>query len=179
MKFHKLILLTAVCINSGCTLREVEPPSQGTVIFRPATSPDIVLLNFRNSIIEYNIDYYIRCFTDIPERIFVFVPSDYFDVFSNWDVESERRYFQNLGKPLTPPSLNIFVQDSTTTSDSASYILDYDLNYPHRKNNISCAVQGKMWLYLSRSKQGLWSIYKWKDMKTITDSTWSYLKANI
>ena len=181
MKYAVVFLCNSFIIIAGCNLlktREVEPPYDRATTFLPPTSADIVLNNFRRSVIDYKIDNYMKCFVDTSERNYVFVPSSYYGIFYSWDLESERTYMLNLGKPSFTPTLNFIYRDSIITGDSVGYYVDYYLEYPHNINEVS-KVRGGMWLYLQKNKQGFWSIYRWEDIRTETDSTWSYLKANI
>ena len=176
------LLLTIVII--GCDLfqtREPQLPTQNSSTREPPASAEIVLRNFRYAIIEYNVDNYMRCFADTSLRQFVFIPSNYYGVFNQWNVESERQYFLNLGAPPsnTPPTLTVTVIDSSLSSDTARYSINYRLFFPHHRTDVAQTVQGNMQLYFLRDQQALWYIHRWEDSRTTTDSTWSYLKANI
>ncbi len=170
----------------GCDLfrtRDPQSPNQVTSNFQPPVTPEIVLENFKSSILEYNINNYIRCFIDsnVTNNTFIFQPSaDFQGTFQNWGIEDERRYFQNLRKPsTTPPYLNFLkLKQENRTSTSTEFSMEYDLLYPHKKSNVTKQVHGYMRLYLEIDSRQLWSIYKWVDEKTTTDSTWSYLKYN-
>jgi hypothetical protein len=181
---RKTILLLFLLNLCGCDLfrtRDPQSPNQGTSNFQPPVTPEIVLDNFKSSIVEYNIDNYIRCFVDssVATKTYNFQPSaDFQGIFQNWGIDDERRYFQNLGKPTTtPPYLNFLnLKQDNRTSTSTEFSMEYDLLYPHHKTNVTKEVRGYMRLYLVIDSRQLWSIYKWVDEKTTTDSTWSYLK---
>lgn len=168
----------------GCDLfqtREPQPPSQNSSTHEPPGSADAVLRNFGSAIREYNVVNYMGCFADTSFRQYVFVPSTFSSAFVQWSLESERQYFLNLGSPppTTSPVLNMAIVDSNLSSDTARYTINYFLFYPHRRTDVSQIVQGNMRLYLGRNTQGFWYLYRWEDSRTTTDSTWSYLKANI
>lgn len=178
--------LLIVCCG-GCNLfqtRDPQQPSQGSVGVTPPITPEIVLANLQLSIQNHNTDNYMRCFVDttIPGApVFTFVPSaDFQGIFRNWQLEDERRYFQNLGAPtsgspyLTTSNEEYINQASTT----AEYTADYILFYPHHQAGVPTEVRGYMHLYLQTDGQHGWSIYRWEDTRTTTDSTWSYLKAH-
>ncbi len=176
-------LLVAFIIY-GCDLfqtREPQQPSQSSSTHEPPASASIVLQNFRFSVTEYNVVNYMSCFADTSLRRFVFVPSNFFSAFNQWSLESERQYFLNLGTPpsSTPPTLSFSIQDSSLSSDSVRYFINYRLFFPHHRTDVSQTVEGNMQLFFIRDAQGLWYIYRWEDSRTTTDSTWSYLKANI
>ena len=123
----------------------------------------------------------MRCFIDstTSAKKFSYTPSVGYEIrMMNWGLEDERRYFQNLihvreGQPTIE-----FIQTmpANITPSSMEYTMDYILNYPHHQNGISKGVRGFMHLYLGTDNQQRWLIYKWEDVKTSTDSTWSYLK---
>ena len=164
--------------------REPEPPSQNVSTFIPPTSYDIVLRNLQFAFAEDNVDNYLRCFVDSSYRRYEFIPAPeararFASIFIQWDLESERRYFQNLGSPLNgAPSLTFPSQSPIYTgTDSVIYNMNYTLFFPHRRDGIPRVVQGNMQLYLGVDPKKLWSIYRWQDSRTTTDSTWSYWKA--
>jgi hypothetical protein len=181
------ILLVFLLPLSACDLfqtREPEQPSQTTSTFIPPTSYDLVLRNLQFAVSEYNVDNYMRCFVDSAYRRYEFIPAPeararFANIFNTWSLESERRYFQNLGAPsIGAPSLTFPSQAPIYTgSDSVIYNLNYTLYFPHRKAGIPQVVQGNMQLYLGVDPRRLWSIYRWQDSRTTTDSTWSYWKA--
>lgn len=181
------IALMILMILPACDLfqtRDPELPSQNTSTFTPPTSYDIVLRNLQFAFAENNVDNYLRCFVDSTYRRYEFLPAAeararFASIFNQWSLESERRYFQNLGAPSNGvPSLTFPNQPPVYTgTDSVIYNLNYTLFFPHRREGIPQAVQGNMQLYLGVDPRRLWSIYRWQDSRTTTDSTWSYWKA--
>lgn len=183
------IILTTLLLpfGFGCDIfqtREPEQPTQNTSTFDQPITPETVLRNFQYAIQEYNIDNYMRCFVDPAFRSFDFISSqevraNFASVFDQWNLESERRYFQNLGTPVDGTPLLTFSsqQIMSVSSDSVTYNMNYLLFFPHRKVNTPTVVQGNMQLSLKVDLQHRWSIYRWEDFKTTTDSTWSILKA--
>lgn len=186
MKFI-LALFTFLLWFSGCDLfqtRDPQSPSQGTSGFQPPVTPEIALENFKSSILDYNVDNYIRCFVDstVSAKTFAFQSSgDFQGLFQVWNIDDERRYFQNLGKPIsTVPFLNYTnLKQENRTSTTTEFSMEYFLFYPHQRPNVTKQVKGYMRLYLTTDSRQLWSIYKWVDTKTDTDSTWSYLKYHL
>jgi hypothetical protein len=179
-----------VCIASfiGCDLfqtRTPESPSEEGSNFIQPTTPEIVLINFKNAIEEYSIDNYIKCFVDasLSDKLFEFVPSLEAGIdrtrFDGWNLESERQYLMNLGKPsfgnanLTLSNKHIIA----VTSDSVIYNYDYNLFYPQNNPNFPSSYTGNLQLYIAIDRNRNWSIYKWFDFKTNSSNTWSYLKA--
>lgn len=179
------ILVVSLLLH-GCDLfqtRDPQPPSQTTVGFQPPDTPDRVLENLQAAIKAHNVDYYIRCFVDTTasSRTFIFNPSgDFQGVFANWTLEDEQRWFQNIGDPASGvPDLGfVNEQQLNSTSGTTEYTMNYSLFYPHRRPDVAQLVQGYMHLYLALDSQRRWSIYRWDDTRTVTDSTWSYLKSH-
>ena len=179
--------LVALFLLAACDLfqtRDPQPPSRTTSTFTPPTSYGIVLRNLQFAVAEDNVDNYLHCLADSAYRRYEFVPAQetrarFPAIFNQWSLESERRYFQNLGAPVNgAPSLTF--PDSPpiyTSTDSVVYNLNYTLFYPHRRAGIPQVVQGNMQLYIGVDPRRLWSIYRWQDSRTTTDSTWSYWKA--
>ena len=181
---------TACCVGlvlllAGCDLfktRDPEAPTQSISTFETPTSHDIVLRNFSYAISENNVRNYIRCFVDTLYRPYQFEPSpEEAPKFVVWTLESEQRYFQNIGVSLTGPSS---LTDSVTLVNlspgppaTAVYFLNYTLYVPHQDPRAPKLFRGSMELDLTEDSLHLWSIYRWADKKTGPDSTWSYLKA--
>ena len=169
----------------GCDLfetRDPEPPNQGTSGNQPATDHSIVLSNLRTAIFENNVENYLRCFADTSFRSYLFVPSPEEQAkFSQWDLEAERRYFAAMGASLrsgTSMSLSDSTMTRSVSAGTAVYSLHYAFFVPHQEAGVPRLVQGNMDLYFAEdSRLHLWSIYKWVDTKTASDSTWSYLRA--
>lgn len=173
---------------SGCDLFSTRPPEdpyQQSSSFIQPTTPDIVITNFKNSISEYNVDNYVKCFIDssFSDKNFEFVPAAEAgidrSIFIGWNRESERQYLRNLGKP---PFGNAGLALSnkriiSITSDSVIYYYDYFLYFPHNHPNITKNFSGNLQFYLSVDRKLEWGIYKWFDFKADTLNTWSYLKA--
>jgi hypothetical protein len=179
--------LILLIILQGCDLfstRDPESPTEGSSEFKPPVTSDIVLDNFKSAIIEYNINNYLRCFVDTTAsaRRFSFSASaDFQGLFSGWSTDEERRYFENLGKPVSEvPVLEFFdLIEQNKTAASTEYTMTYMLYYPHQQAGIAKQVRGYMHLYLTLDSQQRWAIYGWDDRKTVSDSTWSYLKYHV
>ena len=174
---------------SGCDIfqtRDPQAPTQGTSSITPPTRPEIVLDNFRAAIEQDNADNYVRSFSDTSGSLpaYRFVPSTqaaarYPGVFHDWGVPEERNYFLNLGKPVngTPRFDTTGTPTISVGTDSVTYTITYTLYYPHSREGVPQFVRGQMQLDMKPDNHGLWYITAWRDYKTTTDSTWSYLKA--
>lgn len=139
--------------------------------------------NLKNSVEDYNVDNYIRCFSDpeITNRTFKFIPAAVTGIdrtiFNNWTIESERQYFINLGKPPFGRASLLLTnrRDVYISSDSVVINYDYSLFYPRSNQNYNAS--GNAQFYLSVDKNGNWSIYRWEDFNTTQAITWTYIKA--
>jgi hypothetical protein len=172
---------------AGCGIfetRDPEAPNQSTSGFRPADVPNDVLFNFQLAIRNHDVDNYIRCFSDTVAsgRPFVFTPSagNFQDIFRSWSLEDERRYFQNLGTPTGGTPLISFTDSLWINSSSAAteFTTQYVFFYPHIRTDLPKSVTGFMHLYLALDGQRRWSVYRWDDVRTVSDSTWSFMKAH-
>jgi len=169
---------------SGCDIfqtRDPESPNKVTSGYKPPVTPDIVLENFKSAVRDHNVDNYIKCFIDSTASSgrFSFSPSaGYENQLTNWNLEDEQRYFQNLGIPsVFQPSLSLSAtQEVNRTATSTEYTMEYILFYPHNKPDVAQQVKGYMHLYLHVDNQQRWAISLWEDRRVASDSTWSYLK---
>jgi hypothetical protein len=172
---------------AGCGIfetRDPETPNQGTSGYRPADVPTDVLFNFQLAIQNHDADNYIRCLSDTASsgRPFVFTPSagNFQDIFRSWSLDDERRYFQNLGTPTGGTPFISFADSQwvNSTSSTTEFTSQYVFFYPHLRADLPRSVAGFMHLYLALDSQRRWSVYRWDDVRTTSDSTWSYLKAH-
>lgn len=181
------ILLIILIFFQGCDLfstRDPEAPTEGSSEFKPPVTADIVLENFKSAIIEHNVNNYLRCFIDTnasPRRFSFSASADFQGLFSGWGMEEEKRYFENLGEPEPEmPVLEFFdLIEQNKTAVSSEYTMTYVLYYPHLQAGVARQVRGYMHVYLTLDTQQLWAIYEWNDRKTVSDSTWSYLKYHV
>lgn len=187
LHIYHLLLLTTLFMY-GCDIfqtRSPESPSQPSSIFVQPTTHDIVITNFKNSIIDYNIDNYIRCLVDenVSDKTFEFIPAQDsridVGIFRTWNRESEKQYLLNIGKPQLGSPILLLTNERMTsvTSDSVVYNFDYDLHIPHRHTNYPTSFSGNLQFYIAADQNRNWSIYRWLDFKTNSQNTWSYLKA--
>ncbi len=180
--------LAALLILCGCGIfetRDPESPDKSTTGYVPADVPGDVLFNFQLAYKNHDPDNYIRCFSDslTSGRKFVYTPStgNFQGIFVSWSLDDERRYFQNLGTPSGGTPFISFSDSQWVNSSSSSteFTSGYVFFYPHLRSDLPRSVTGFIHLYLAQDSQRRWSIYRWDDFRTTTDSTWSYLKAHI
>lgn len=183
-----VLVLTSACTNPFTT-REPEPPETGGIPFLPPRTPEVVLQNMRNAILEQNVENYIRCLSDAARvaRGFVFLPepgvaNENPGVFDNWSRESERNYFVQQRAFLPADSLrNLSLQtvQSSQFADSAQFVENYTLTLRHtqRDRGVPVIVGGQATFWLGVDDFGDWAIYRWEDRSNSDLPTWSVLKA--
>jgi hypothetical protein len=185
-RLSALLLTLALVSAAGCDLfrtRDPQAPTQGSSNYESPTTYDKVLRNLVFSVNDKNLNNYLSCFVDTAVKPYSFLAAEdarrsYPDVMNQWSLESEQRYFRNL-KEATAGLPSLLVPDAPpvyVSSDSVIYSLDYTLFFPHNRIGIPQLVRGTMRLSLATDGKR-WSITQWRDAKTTTDSTWSYLKA--
>jgi hypothetical protein len=170
-------------------VREPELPtevSEGSKWKQPVTA-DIVLENLRNAIFDRNTENYIRCFVDsnFSNRKFVFVPTQeaqiqYPEIFRGWDLTSERNYFNNIKANVPAGGFSELILSGGFQSlgvDSAIYYAKYLVSFQHSVKDIPQSAKGELQFYLAPDRNGNWSIYRWIDVKTQNEFSWSDLKA--
>jgi len=176
---------------SGCNIfqtRTPQPPQQSQSNFIPATSPDIVIENLKNAIAEKDVENYLNCLSDTSfgGKVFSFEPPPdvkrQYSIFTNWDRNSERAYFNNLvvqSSATSSPALTLSSDNLVgPIGDSATYTADYNLIWPNKVPAAPQGVQGSLQFYLGADNNQNWSIHRWVDLR-IADSlkTWSDMKA--
>ena len=170
---------------AGCDFfqtRDPQSPSQGTSCNLTPDFHDIVLQNLACSITEHSTDNYLRCFVDPVLQPYLFEPSpEEQPNFTSWNLDAERRYFQNSMSNLNGVATftdSIYSIDRITGPPAtAIYYMKYTLFVPHQDPRAPKLVRGNMDVYFREDSLHRWSIYRWVDKKTTADSTWSYLKA--
>lgn len=185
------LLLTGglACAGGGCGLFEPRPPeapTQSSQTFLPATDPLIVIGNLQNAIEQKSVPNYVQCLADPSAggHLFVFVPSSegtaqYGTLFRNWSTGEEQAYFQNLTTRTTPASLSkldLSAKTASLAADSALLEYDYTLTFENTVAGFPSRASGDLQFALQRSSSNIWTIYRWTDLKTTNDITWSLFK---
>jgi hypothetical protein len=193
MKRTLLLKFTVILIilnGFSCDIfktRDPQEPSQAKSNFLPPTSPDMVLDNLKNSISEKNSINYIQCLANKPNGSFIFIPppdvqNKYLSVFSNWDLDYEKSYFENLKSHIqsnAKSDLGLTGNYTLTQTDSVIYNADYVLFVPHDLPSIPQVIKGNLQFSISRDKNNNWAITKWIDNRTSSQFCWSELKAQL
>ncbi len=188
-KYSKVILIIALVVAAkGCGVFETRTPQTPVTVrstYVPPTSPDLVLTNLEYAIQEKNSDNYVKC---LSPTFFQYVPDSksqliYGTIFQNWNVNSEKNYYNNLiSQTNSDASSTLFFDNPVTTNitpDSVIYQADYILVYQHNRANVPKSAIGNLTLTMKANESNLFYIEKWEDFrKHDTDFTWSELKAN-
>ena len=187
------VLTIAVLVVSSCATRTPEEPTGNRGTYEPPTSPQIVIENFRNAVIEKNTQNFMLCLAD-PTRsraTYVFEPSAevgarFQAIFQSWSLHRERQAFLSLIARLpTDVSLGLeFTNGSVAFSspDSLVWVGEYRLSTKLDLAGVPNVLTGTMVLSIQPEASGLWSIARWGDAKRAADtleSTWSILKAQL
>lgn len=185
-----LVVVLSVSVLGGCSLfepRDPEQPSQSSSDFLPPTAPDIVITNLRNSIAQKNVQNYVSCFAD-PSRSgqsYTFVPSAdaaalFPSVLNSWTYAEEQVYMTNLVAKAVPNGFaNLLLTAATTQvfADSVIYSADYLLTFQHTEAGFPSTARGHLQFAIGVDNSNQqWSIYRWVDLKTTEDITWSSFK---
>lgn len=177
-------------IQAGCDLfetRSPESPNTPRTNWIPATSPGILITNFKNSFSDKSTENYLNCFVDsvLTGRAFSFIPTSegitlFPTLFTNWTLFSERSYFENIKSKLRDNSsfsLSCFnEEEGTIHGDSMTYSADYLLFVEHGIAEIAKEYHGHLQFTLFRNMRGEWAVSFWRDSKRDEYQTWSELK---
>lgn len=191
LNFLKLLILITFTLNS-CEIfktRTPEEPSESNLNYPPSTTPQILIDNFTKSFNQKNIAIYQSCFFS-ENNSFRFYPSSdalsiYFNIFQNWNVNSEINFAKNLFSRFSSQDYpNLFLLNSSFqsyTTDSTVFVADYELSINSKDNSINYVYKGTSQLVLVIDKSGLWKIIRWYDFSKQVENvqTISHLKAKL
>ncbi len=185
-----IFLIVLISVFAGCDLFETRSPENPTTprtSWVPATSPGILISNFKNSLTDKSTENYLNCFVDsiVTGKAFSFVPTSegvtlFPSLFSNWTLSNERAYFENIKSKLRENSsfsLSCFNEnEGTIAGDSMTYSADYLLFVDHGISEIVKEFHGHMQMTLFRNTRGEWAVSFWRDSKRNENPSWSELK---
>lgn len=170
-------------------IRDVEPPDKQSVSsWQPPTTPEQVLENMEQAVLERNVDNYLRCLSDSTEgeQPFRFVPDEetrnvFPQVFAGWGLEEEKRVFREMENSVPTDSILQLVfdedQERVEFTDSARIEVRYTLRVHHNRAELGRRATGRVRFALARNAQRNWVIYRWEDFREEESMTWSELKA--
>jgi hypothetical protein len=186
--------------NLSCNLfspRAPELPESAiapSFAWRPPTVADIVLENLSNAFASVSPVDYARTFSPAPTTDnlmvsdFVFIPAPETAgtagaIFQNWNIVSERRFFENFRSQLVPgsrPQFQIIVEERTLNSATDLQLsISYRLVARYITRDIPEQTRGKSVLRLTQSSQGFWYVREWRDFRSDFDFTLSELKRRL
>ncbi len=184
-------MMIALFPNCGLfETRTPETPEENSQNYPPSVSPQILIDNFVKSLNFKNINAYSLCFVNDDSRTFNFTPaaeamSIYPDIFENWDLVSEKLFAQNFFSKFASEDYPTFTLSNqnfiSILPDSAAFISDYEMIVNSRDNSINNIYKGSLQMILVLNTNGIWSIYRWSDLKTKDDGfpSLSILKAKL
>ncbi|MCS7210412.1 MAG: hypothetical protein NZ844_02090 [Chloroherpetonaceae bacterium] len=185
---------------SACSLfspRTPEPPESlapSVPVWRPPTLADIVLENLTNAFASVNPVDYTRTFSPAPttDNLLVsdyrFIPAPETAgtagaIFQNWNIVSERRFFENFRAQLERGARPQFLFTIDTRLLNSPTELQLSLSYRivarYTSPDIPEVTQGRSVLRLLQSTQGFWYVQEWRDFRSDADFTLSELKRRL
>jgi len=189
----KFVLLICLLFSiGGCDLfrtRDPQTPDQPRSNNQQPVTPDLLILNLTQSMIEKNLQNYLDCFADprFTNKNYNFIPSSsaaslYQQAFISWDKKSESQYFTNLTLKV-PDNQQITIvfsnQVSSPQGDSLIYTASYTMNIPFTDPAYPSSYQGDLKFYMVLDSRLFWVIYQWQDIKSSNNSSWSDLKGRL
>lgn len=183
----------SVLVLACCTTRTPEEPTGNRGTYEPPTSPQIVIENFRNAVIEKNTQNFMLCLAD-PSRSrvpYVFEPSAeagarFQAIFQSWSITKEQQAFLSIIARLpTDVGLGLEFTNANvafSSPDSLVWVGDYRLSTKLDLAGVPNVLTGTMVFSIRPETSGLWSITRWSDARRTGDtleSTWSILKAQL
>ena len=167
--------ISIILVLNSCNLFKLpEPPepSPGGEDWLFPDSPSNVMQNFINSVNNFNISLYLRCF---DKNEFQFYPEDRLvngpsgDLYRNWDFEVESTRVTNLFNSLdlghipTPIVLNLSYNLIDSVENLVRLRANYDLIVYIKESPGSAHAVGESQFTLKRDQTNLWSITEWYD----------------
>ena len=194
MNIYRNFLLLLIFGILSCTnpfnLRDIEEPdiNDESDIFDQPISSDVVISNFRYSVVQKNISNHINCFVDLSQGFiftyrFVPDPSVETEKFRNWVLMDEKSYLNTVFKQSGKIALE-FLDTITFTNISQSpdsvqtNSIRYILSVTFESENM--VYTGSARMKLVKNINAMWAIYYWEDTKSTEEDSrsWSNLKAN-
>lgn len=175
------LLMSTLSACSVFSTREPEDPLEDSGTYIQPDTPEQVVENIQNAVLELNTLNYRRSMAED----FVFEPtataSARESVFLSWSRAQEEQYFSAL---VAAAALNtghsLQLNDQTLTLIQANeFVLDatYVLLVNHRRTEVPTQVQGRLQWVLRQGSNGLWALTDWLDQELGNEPSWSDLKA--
>jgi len=188
LKKFNILLILFLLIFQSCGLRDDEDPVTARTTFIPPTTPDLVVFNLKSSIIEKDLNNFMKCLIDTAfnPRKYTYsadvVSQSQYPIFRFWTIGNEYSYYRNLLTVTNPQTYSDVIFTDVTwniVADTAIFDAKYELLFEHNKTGAPKRCLGALRFVMSVDTRNLWSVHNWSDFKnTSTDTTWSVLKAN-
>jgi hypothetical protein len=192
-RVSKFLVLAAMTCYCACEnpfgTREPEAPNTSQSKWIQPTSPNYVLVNLKNALLEKNNSNYLRCLADtsVSKLEFKFFADPAAmnanpGLFQRWGKEDEVNYLNQLFSILPKDSTigaTFNRLKETTFQDSVILLQTYSLVFNEKCDSAPCMryMEGQAEFRLLRTEDDLWYIYRWSDFSTSDNETWSDLKA--
>jgi len=182
----RLLMITVVLMLGGCDLfstRNPEAPNAGLSAWAIPRIPEDVLTNLRESLAGRNAANYLLSF-DADVFAFEADPEalQQNSSLADWDYQDESDHINRLFSEGTLPRDSsvavVFLSiQPTTLGDSAEVIADYSLRAEIALSGAPGPMSGRAHFFMRIGEAGYWTIYDWRDQRTVEQSTWSDLKS--
>ncbi|MDD5088630.1 MAG: hypothetical protein PHI18_07525 [bacterium] len=182
-------LITMIVLMSaaaGCdlfTTRDAEPPNSARNTWVTPREPRDVLDNVSSAIFERSTVNYMRSF-DADDFMFeadpVALSRD--PSLADWDYDAENSHARALfSDGVMPADSGLFavftVTEETPLGDVTEIHAHYELHAGTALPGAPHEMAGTVYLMLRRGGEDYWQIYRWRDLRTEEQSTWSDLKS--
>lgn len=179
------ILLVGPFLLTGCDVfstRDPSPPLEDAGTYVQPDTPDQVIENIQNAVIELNAQNYRRSFADGFEfRPTASAEAGNPSIWTGWGVQDEESYFRatvqaarlTSGNELRLNETNLSAIDAQRFTFDAGYVLTIN----HRRPDLATSLQGRLVWTLEQGEDGLWRITEWTDREVGDAESWSDLKA--
>lgn len=182
-KYYIVILIFLI----GCDIlstRDPELPEAGRTSLLPATTPQILFSNLRESLEQKVTENYLVCFSDtnLVSAEFTFTPAvgaaNRYSILNEWNKDCERRYFNNLKNLVTQNQtidLTFYNEYSNIQAEYAIYQYDYTISVK-LSSGVQEIYKGNSQFTIKTDKNNTWVITDWVDIGAEGSQSWSELK---
>ena len=186
---YRLIFFVVLLLLEGCDIfstRDAEKPVTSRSSFQFPSSPQIVIQNLTNSLLEKNTQDYTACIADsnyfAQKETFKFIPSaglTYPFLADGWSIKSEEQYIKNIFAKLSDNDQVVLTLSNDKLypyGDSTVYTADYDIQLPQKTTLTATHFQGSLSFAMRVDSRSEWVITRWTDIKSSSSYCWSDLK---
>lgn len=176
--FGLAFLLCIACFR----VREPALPDGNTDWVTP-TEPSILLDNFSKAATQVELNNYKRC---LKSNNFSFqadptIKANNIGLFSNWQLDQEVQYFNNLMVKKANVSGNALTFNNKKFINYSPDSLEFTAEYELKMYNSDTLLEDNMFIgqlsfIMVRNRQNEWQISQWQDLKTKPTKCWTELK---